>query len=54
MKRILVGYISTGNNGGIDTYCMPIAPNIALIWRKLPEPKEIDYGNLLKSTDYPE
>lgn len=29
---------------GIDTYCMPIAPNVALIWRLLPEPKEIDYG----------
>ena len=28
----------------IDTYCMPIAPNVALIWRLLPEPKEIDYG----------
>ena len=23
---------------------MPIAPNIALIWRKLSEKKEIDYG----------
>lgn len=29
---------------GINTYCMPIAPNIALIWRKLSEKKEIDYG----------